>query len=145
MQMTDLLLASHILLFGIALALTEGVSLFLQSVVRVSAADVTRLAGPAARLDRLGAGCWLLCAATGILLVVDLRLKFGQGWIVLSIALFIILAVNGILGHSRWLEALANSPDGKVSQRATRRKALANAVSMLIIPTLVFLMVAKPQ
>lgn len=137
--------ALHIAFFALGLAMSEGVSLFVQSLLRAGLPDADLLAVRAKYFDRIGGAAWLLCAATGILLIDRLELNWSEKWLSISICLFAVLALNGVFGHARWLNHIAlSNGDRALLRRASRLKARANLISLLAISTILALMVVKP-
>lgn len=141
---SGLILAFHILLFAVALSLTEGVSVFVQVIARRRPDTVPHIAEIASLFDRVGAICWLLCAGTGTIMVYRSGIGWTASWIVGSLTAFLVLSFNGILGHSRWLHTLASLGVHSTPNPTARVKAAANIVSLVTIPTIVLLMVLKP-
>ena len=138
--------AIHILFFAVGLALSEGVGFLVQDAVRASRGDARSLARRAICLDRLGALSWLLCGASGMLLAFRLGIAWNTTWLRLSLGLFVLLALNGIIGHSLWLERVERwNGDETIIRAATLRKMLANVISFFTVPTIVALMVFKPD
>ncbi len=61
----------HIAFFAIGLSMSEGMSLYMQSLLRAGVPDTKLLAARAKYFDRIGAVAWLLCAGTGLFLCRD--------------------------------------------------------------------------
>ena len=135
----------HIAFFAIGLSMSEGMSLYMQSLLRAGVPDTKLLAARAKYFDRIGAVAWLLCAGTGLFLTCRSGFDWTVKWISVSVGLFAVLALNGIFGHGRWLNrVMISNGDPGLLQRASRLKTVANLISFLVVSTILALMVIKP-
>ena len=101
------------------------------------------------RLDRaLALPAYLVVLATGVAMVLAGLYSFETGWIALSIGLYVLVAVVGIVAFAPAVRAqLAEAerdPTGPAYEAAARRTTLLTYATIAIVAVIVGLMVAKP-
>ena len=137
------MVAIHVFLFALSLALSEGTSL-VAIVFHVRARPLSPiLYREAHRLEKIGGIAWAVTAASGVVIALQEGTSFTSFWLLTSVLLFLCLAINGIIFHARWYRPLILEPPGS-QFISVRSKITSFVVSLFIVATIVLLMVDKP-
>jgi uncharacterized membrane protein len=99
--------------------------------------------------DRFANPAYILLLLTGILMVVISPLEFETLWISLSIGLWVLLALIGLLGYTPTLRrqiALVDSGQAGSAEfeRLAKRGQILGGILAVIVLVIIYLMVLKP-
>jgi uncharacterized membrane protein len=102
------------------------------------------------RLDqRVANPAYIVAALAGIGIVLTGPFGFDAPWIATAIALYVVVAVLGIVFYApalrRQLDLAGSAPDGATYGAAARRSQLLGLVMIVIVFVIVALMVFKPS